>query len=72
MKKKEANGETESFLYMEQGLRSLICCLHDLFIAGSETTSTTLLWSIVFLMRHPEIQERIHTELDGVFGYIYP
>ncbi|XP_055044674.2 cytochrome P450 17A2 isoform X1 [Misgurnus anguillicaudatus] len=40
----------------------------DAFGAGVETTSTTLLWTIAFLLHHPQVQERIHNELDEVLG----
>ena len=44
----------------------MFCVLHDLFLAGSETSSTFLLWSIIFLMRDPNSQARIQAELDAV------
>ena len=40
-------------------------CL-DLFNAGSETTSKSLLFAIALMMRHPEIQEKIHDDLDKI------
>ncbi len=42
--------------------------LTDIFIAGSETTSTTLAWAILFLLRNPEVQTRVQEELDSVVG----
>ncbi|KAI1729909.1 cytochrome p450 domain-containing protein [Ditylenchus destructor] len=40
----------------------------DLWIAGQETTSTTLNWGIYFLMSHPTVQARLQSELDSVIG----
>eukprot|EP00092_Neocalanus_flemingeri_P008902 GFUD01009577.1.p1 GENE.GFUD01009577.1~~GFUD01009577.1.p1 ORF type:complete len:538 (-),score=125.63 GFUD01009577.1:53-1666(-) len=68
MKKKKDNEETNSYFYEELGIESLFCVLHDLFLAGSETSSTFLLWSIIFLMRHPDSQAQLHAELDEVVG----
>lgn len=39
---------------------NLALCSLDLFLAGTETTSTTLLWAMVFLIKHPDIQGRWH------------
>jgi hypothetical protein len=36
----------------------------DMWVAGQETTASTLSWIIAILVAHPEIQERIHKELD--------
>ena len=40
-------------------------CL-DLFNAGSESTSKSLQYAIALMMRHPDIQEKVHQELDKV------
>ncbi|XP_066526581.1 cytochrome P450 17A2 [Hoplias malabaricus] len=40
----------------------------EAFGAGVETTSTTLLWAIAYLLHHPQVQERLHTELDEYVG----
>ncbi|KAL4000299.1 apolipoprotein L [Sarotherodon galilaeus] len=47
---------------------NLVMCSADLFLAGTETTATTLLWALVFLIRHPDIQEKVQAEIDNVIG----
>uniref|UniRef100_A0AC34GNW9 Cytochrome P450 n=1 Tax=Panagrolaimus sp. ES5 TaxID=591445 RepID=A0AC34GNW9_9BILA len=42
-------------------------CL-DLWIAGQETTSNTLAWLVMYLMLNPEVQKKVHAELDRVIG----
>lgn len=38
-------------------------------MAGSETTSSSLLFVIVYLIKYPEVQHKIHSELDRVLGF---
>lgn len=37
---------------------NLTMCSVDLFLAGTETTSTTLQWALVYLIKNPDIQGR--------------
>ncbi|XP_072016399.1 cytochrome P450 2G1-like [Amphiura filiformis] len=39
-----------------------------LFLGGTETSSTTLRWGSQYLVRYPEVQGRIHREIDTVVG----
>ena len=45
-------------------LRSIV----DLFQAGTETTSTTCRWIILYLIKYPEIQKKCQKELDLIVG----
>uniref|UniRef100_A0A8C6QN79 Cytochrome P450 2J6 n=1 Tax=Nannospalax galili TaxID=1026970 RepID=A0A8C6QN79_NANGA len=47
---------------------NLICSTLDLFFAGTETTSTTLRWALLYMALYPEVQEKVQTEIDSVIG----
>ncbi|XP_066181987.1 cytochrome P450 2J6-like [Sylvia atricapilla] len=47
---------------------NLIQSVSDLFIAGTETTATTLLWALLYMVIYPDIQEKVQKELDAVVG----
>ncbi|MGH3540521.1 MAG: cytochrome P450 [Pseudonocardiaceae bacterium] len=38
------------------------------FLAGSETTATTLAWAVHLLAGHPEVERRLHAEVDAVLA----
>jgi len=48
------------------GYYALLNDLIDLFIAGMETTSSSLMWTFLFFLHHPDVQEKVHEELDEV------
>ncbi|MEO8194097.1 MAG: cytochrome P450 [Gemmatimonadales bacterium] len=39
-----------------------------LFLAGHETTANALTWTWYLLSQHPEIEARVHAEVDSVLG----
>ncbi|XP_078522260.1 cytochrome P450 2J2-like [Lissotriton helveticus] len=47
---------------------NMIRLVAELFGGGTETTTTTLLWAILYLVNRPEIQEKVQKELSTVFG----
>ncbi|NWQ76953.1 CP2J2 protein, partial [Columbina picui] len=47
---------------------NLVACALDLFLAGTETTSTTIRWGLLFMAMYPEIQGRVQAEIDTVIG----
>ncbi|XP_075396058.1 cytochrome P450 2J2-like [Tenrec ecaudatus] len=63
MTKDTGNNTTSSFHE-----ENLVCSTLDLFLAGTETTSTTLRWALLYMAIHPEIQERVQAEIDRVIG----
>ena len=60
--------DPDSSFYGQKGFNSLDTVLIDLFHAGSETTSSTMLWTILFLLHFPGVQDRIHDEILRVVG----
>ncbi|XP_077311461.1 cytochrome P450 2J6-like isoform X2 [Lithobates pipiens] len=47
---------------------NLFTCVADLFIAGTETTSTSLEWGLLYMMTYPNIQEKCREEIDKIRG----
>ena len=59
----EAEGGRDRYDYDE-----LLFILRDMIVAGSETSSTTVMWAIVLLASRPDVQRRLHSELDTIVG----
>ncbi|XP_073442750.1 cytochrome P450 2D17-like [Dendrobates tinctorius] len=47
---------------------NLLMTTYDLFVAGSETTSTTLRWALMFMILYPDVQSKVQEEIDRVIG----
>ncbi|XP_071975428.1 cytochrome P450 2U1 [Engystomops pustulosus] len=54
----ESSFDTEYLFYI----------IGDLFIAGTDTTTNTLLWSLLYMCHHPDVQEKVQAEIDSVIG----
>ena len=52
-------------IYGQRGELNLSSVLLDLFIAGSETSSTTMNWAMLYMILNPEIQTRVQKELEN-------
>uniref|UniRef100_A0A8C2AG63 Uncharacterized protein n=2 Tax=Cyprinus carpio TaxID=7962 RepID=A0A8C2AG63_CYPCA len=49
-------------------VEDLCFCTLDLFGAGTETTSTTLYWGLLYMVKYSEIQAKVQEEIDRVVG----
>ncbi|XP_073530089.1 cytochrome P450 2K4-like isoform X1 [Phyllobates terribilis] len=63
-------GTPESTQYFHD--KNLIALVDNLFVAGMETTSTTLRWGLLIMMKYPEIQEKVQNEIEAVIGSAQP
>jgi cytochrome P450 len=59
----QTDGQAE--LFHDDALESN---LEAFFLAGTETTTDTLMWSILFMMVHPDVQRKVQQEIDDVIG----
>ncbi|XP_019734807.1 cytochrome P450 2K1-like [Hippocampus comes] len=64
-KQKEEEEGVESSHFSEENMNFVV---GNLFAAGTDTTSTTLQWGLLLMAKYPEMQERVHEELNKVIG----
>uniref|UniRef100_A0A8B9KTE4 Uncharacterized protein n=1 Tax=Astyanax mexicanus TaxID=7994 RepID=A0A8B9KTE4_ASTMX len=60
----KASGENSVHFHEE----NLLATVSNLFIAGTDTTSTTIRWGLQYMAKYPQIQERVQQEIDRVIG----
>ena len=41
---------------------------YHLIVGGSETSATTIRWLLLYLIRNPQVQDRLHAEIADVLG----
>ncbi|CAG5125151.1 unnamed protein product [Candidula unifasciata] len=48
--------------------RNLLKIMIDLFGAGTETTSTTIYWCVLYMLHYPDVQNKVHQEIKSQIG----
>nr|AYM55656.1 cytochrome p450 [Croton stellatopilosus] len=61
----QESGDLDSSLITNDTVKAVIL---DMFIAGSDTSSTTLEWAMSEIMKNPSIMEKAQAEVRRVFG----
>ncbi|XP_069832026.1 cytochrome P450 2K6-like [Dendropsophus ebraccatus] len=68
VKQQEEKSEFASFFHN----KNLTMLVSNLFAAGMETTSTTLQWAVLLMVKYPEIQKNVQNEIERVIGSSEP
>ncbi|KAM3340013.1 cytochrome 76A2 [Capsicum galapagoense] len=61
----EGTGKDEPAKFSKHQIKVLIL---EMFLAGSETTSSSVEWALTELLRHPEAMDKVKTEISKVIG----
>ncbi|XP_064602501.1 cytochrome P450 2C26-like [Liolophura sinensis] len=46
----------------------LLKVIGDLFVAGTETSATTLRWALFYMINYPDVQTKVRAEIHSVIG----
>ncbi|XP_073530124.1 cytochrome P450 2K4-like isoform X2 [Phyllobates terribilis] len=68
VRQKEESGNPNSYFHND----NLTQVIRNLFSAGMETTSTTLRWGILLMIKYPKLQENVQEEISRVMGSAQP
>ncbi len=62
----KTSSNPESCFSPKLGIPTIVSLMIDLFMAGMETTSSSLLFVFLHMLHHPEVQKKVHQEIDLV------
>ncbi|XP_063793863.1 cytochrome P450 2G1-like isoform X2 [Pseudophryne corroboree] len=60
--KEKANPDSEF------NMKNLLACTLQIFFAGVDTVNTTLIYSLLILLKYPDVLAKVHDEIDHVIG----
>ncbi|XP_044284108.1 cytochrome P450 2K4-like, partial [Varanus komodoensis] len=69
IRQQEEEKSTSTGFFHKENLRAVVA---NLFAAGTETTSSTLHWGILLMMKYPDIQNKVQEEIAQVIGSAQP
>jgi len=73
LKEIEKNGNNpNSAFYKNVGVNHLQQVLFDFYVAGTDTTSNTLAFAVLYLSKHPEAQAKLRDEICTITGNSRP
>ena len=58
--------------YVNVEEQDLMVIVNDLFMAGVETTLSTIRWFFLYILHHPEYQQKIYHEIKTKIGFKRP
>ncbi|CAG5115330.1 unnamed protein product [Candidula unifasciata] len=64
----ERNKRTQAGVSTTLDDLNLLKITNDLFSAGTETTSTTIYWCILYMLNYPEVQKKVYEEIKDKVG----
>ena len=67
----ENTTDPDSSFFQERGYFAMLNSFIDLFLAGMETTSSSLLWTFLYMLHHPGVKRKVQLELDEVHLYTF-
>ncbi|KAM5145948.1 cytochrome P450 2C19-like [Mantella aurantiaca] len=51
-------------------VRNLKSSLYDMILGGTDSTATTINFGYLILIKHPELQDKLHEEIEQVIGQV--